>query len=282
MTIFFNVNPFLSKAIYDIYTSRQFFTRISQEIVQMYATNFHPQTFYHQYTTQFFPGSPDGQPRVGNIGGSRTLLARSEYTYSFRLTGIVLGCLILFFSLTLLSTEIGRVYRGSNNLGRNTSNTSHEYLMNPTNQVGMNETVQNRKVENRWIWPWSTPTLLFSLIFITAAIFGIISGQRENYSTILTFFIFSLLSMFLLIFLIASYSTTISGWKTIYGTSDGNAMPRHPRIDRDLSIVCLSLSCALFTIFVASTILSGISIDLCTRKDFNEEENDSYKANVGQ
>ncbi|CAF2523944.1 unnamed protein product [Rotaria sp. Silwood2] len=254
----------------------------------MYTTNIRPPTFYHHYTTQFFPAAPDGQPRVGKYGGNSMLLSRSQYIYSFRLSGIILGSLILFFTIILLSTELGRLYNGSNNRGRNESSPISTYSMYPGNTVGINEKIQNRKLENRWMWPWSTATLLFSLIFITAGVFGIISGQRENYSLILTFFIFSLLSICLLIFLIATYSTIISGWKSIYGTSNEDLMTNYTRIDRDLSIVCLSMCCVLFIILLVSMILSGISIEICTRKKFFVEENDpdnlisSYKPNFGQ
>ncbi|CAF0982006.1 unnamed protein product [Rotaria sordida] len=255
----------------------------------MYTTTIHPPTFYHHYTTQFFPAAaPDRQPRVGKYGGNNMLLPRSQYIYSFRLTGIILGSLILFFTIILLSTELARLYNGSNNYGRNETNITMKYLMYPGNTIGMNEKIQNRKIENRWMWPWSTATLLFSLIFISAGIFGIISGQRENYSLILTFFILSLLSICLLIFLIATYSTIISGWKSIYGINHENLMTNYTRIDRDLSIVCLSICCILFIILLISMILSGISIDLCTRKNFFEEENEPdnlvnpYKATFGQ
>ncbi|CAF3440108.1 unnamed protein product [Rotaria sp. Silwood1] len=235
----------------------------------MYTTNIRPPTFYHHYTTQFFPAAPDSQPRVGKDAGNSMLLPRSQYVYSFRLSGLILGSLILFFTIILLSTELGRLYNGSNNYGRNESNVSSTYLIYPGNTIGINEKFPNRKLENRWMWPWSTATLLFSLIFITAGIFGIISGLRENYTLILTFFIFSLLSICLLIFLIATYSTIISGWKSYYGTRNEDLMTKYTRIDRDLSIVCLSMCCPLFIILLISMILSGISIDLCTRKNFS-------------
>jgi hypothetical protein len=237
----------------------------------MYTTNLHPPTFYHHYTTQYFHATPYGQPRVGKYGGDRMLMGPSPYIYSFRLPGIILGSLIIFFTLALFSTELGRLYTGSNNRGRN---DSIQYLMYPELTIDINGNYYNPKTENRWMWPWSTATLLFSLVFLTAGVLGIISGQRESYSSIITFFICSLLSICLLIFLIATYSTIIAGWRSIYGTSNGNLMTRFTRIDRDLSIVCLSMSCVLFIILLISMILSGRSIDLCTRKNFSHGEND--------
>jgi hypothetical protein len=238
----------------------------------MYTTTVRPPTFYHHYTTQYFHATPHGQPRVGKYGGDHMLMPGSQYSYSFRISGIILGCLIIFFTLALFSTEIGRLYTGSNNRGRGNSNTT--YLMYPEKIIDYNGYPYNPKVENRWFWPWSTATLLFSLVFLTAGILGIISGQRENYSSILIFFICSLLSICLLIFLIATYSTIIAGWRSIYGTSNGDLMTRYTRIDRDLSIVCLSISCVLFLIFLLSMILSGRNIELCTRKSFSHGEND--------
>jgi len=238
----------------------------------MYTTNVRPPTFYHHYTTQYFHASPYDQPRVGKYGGDHMLMPSTPSLYSFRIPGIILGCLIIFFTLALFSTEIGRLYTGSNNRGRGDSNVTNQYLMYPEATIDINGNYYNPKVENRWMWPWSTATLLFSLVFLTAGVLGIISGQRENYSSILTFFICSLLSICLLIFLIATYSTIIAGWRSIYGTSNGDLMTRYTRIDRDLAIVCLSMSCVLFLILLLSMILSGICIDLCTRKHFSNEQ----------
>ncbi|CAF1355499.1 unnamed protein product [Adineta steineri] len=241
--------------------------------MSMYTTNVRPPTFYHHYTTQYFHAAPQGQPRVGKYGGDRQLVTSSEDSYSFRTFGIILGALILFFTLALFSTELGRLYSGSNNRGRNDSNVTYEYLMYPERTIDINGYYYNPKIENRWMWPWSTATLLFGLIFFATGVLGIVSGLRESYSTILSFFVCSLLSICLTIFLIATYSTIIAGWKSIYGTSDGDLMTRYTRIDRDLSIVCLSMSCVLFLVFLASMILSGGTIDLCTRKNFSHGEN---------
>jgi hypothetical protein len=191
-----------------------------------------------------------------------------EYSYLFRRPGIILGCFILFFTLALLSIELGRLYSGSNTRGRNDSTEVFEYLISSDVIIGFNGAVYNPKIENRWMWPWSTPTLLFSLLFLTTGALGIISGYRESYTIILIFFISSLSSICLVIFLIASYATTIAGWKSIYGTSDGNLMPSFPRIDRDLSAACLAISCGLFIIFLISLVLAGINIDVCTRKEY--------------
>ena len=198
----------------------------------------------------------------------------NQYRYLFRTVGIVLGCLILFFSLALLSIEIGRIYSGSINHGRNDSSDAYEYLIFPGLVIDYNGASYNPKIENRWMWPWSTATLLFSFVFIITGVLGITSGLKESYTIILTFFICSLSSICLLIFLIATYSTIIAGWKSIYGTYNGNLMPRFPRIDRDLSIVCLVISCLLFIIVLISFILSGRHINVCTRKQFPPSRNE--------
>ncbi|CAF3330881.1 unnamed protein product [Rotaria socialis] len=186
--------------------------------------------------------------------------------YAFRASGITLGCLIFLFTAGLLSTEFGRLYAGSNNRGRNDSNVTFIYSIFPDPINYFNGNSINLKLENRWMWPWSTATLLFSLVFFATGVLGIISGQRESYSSIITFFICSLLSIFLLIFLIATYSTIIAGWKSIYGVIGGQSISKFVRIDQILSIVCLIISCLLFIIFLISLIVAGRTIDACVRK----------------
>ena len=238
-----------------------------------------PQTFQYHYSTQYYNPAVYVQPRVGKDGSHRTLLD-SSYVYRFGLSGVILGCLILFFSFTLFATELGRLYSGSNNKGISDANGT-QYLMYPELVVDFNGYWYNPKIENRWMWPWSTATLLFSLVFVTAGIFGLISGLRESYRTIVTFFICSLLSIFLMIFLIATYSTIIAGWKSYYGTYDGNQMSRYARIDRDLSAVCLAMSCVLFILFFVGMIVSGLTVDLCQRKNFFHGESNDVKQLVG-
>ncbi|CAF0831194.1 unnamed protein product [Rotaria sordida] len=184
----------------------------------------------------------------------------------FRVPGIILSCLVLLFTTALLSTELGRLYSGSNNRGRNDSNEAFQYSIFSDTIVGFNGNIINSKLENRWVWPWSTATLLFSFIFFTTGIVGITSSQRQNYSSILTFFICSLFSICLLIFLIATYSTIIVGWKSIYETNEEDSIPSFVRIDKNLSIVCLAISCGLFIILLISLILAGRIINACTRK----------------
>jgi hypothetical protein len=138
--------------------------------------------------------------------------------------------------------------------------------MYPDQAIGDNGFSYNNKPENRWMWPWSTATLLFGLVFIMTGFLGIISGQRQTYSAILSFFVASIVSFFLLVFIIATYSTIIAGWRSIYGTSNGNAMALYPRIDRDLAIACLSIACVLMLIVFASIIVAGMAIEACTPK----------------
>jgi len=188
------------------------------------------------------------------------------YSYQFRSNGIILGCLIVFFSAALLSTELGRIYSGSITYGRNDTNTTFQYLISPNQIIGFNGNVFNPKIENRWIWPWSTATLLFGLIILTTGALGITSGVRQSYSSILTFFIGLILSICLLIFIIATYATILAGWRSIYGTSR-SSMPSYVRIDHDFSSGCLAISCVLFIILLVSLILSGRTINACTQKE---------------
>jgi len=146
--------------------------------------------------------------------------------------------------------------------------------MYPDLTVGRNGFAYNNKPENRWMWPWSTATLFFGLIFISTGILGIISGTRQTYTTILSFFIASIVSLFLLVFIIASYSTIVAGWRSIYGTSYGNAMPLYPHIDRDLAIACLSIACVLCLTIFASIIVAGLAIEACTPKNPDSWDNE--------
>lgn len=238
----------------------------------MYTTNFYPPTFYHNYASQFYPAAIDAQPRVGNPAGKRSLLPGSGYSYSFYLTGIILGSLILLLSLALLSIEITRVYRVSTAHGSINLKGTSEYLNNENISIAENVLVQMAKSKNNWLWPWSTPAMIFSIVFIATAIMGIVSGLRENYPTILAFFICSLLCIFLLIFVIASYSITIAAWNSTYGIILRNLMQTYANFDRNMAIAGLSLSCVLFPLLLASIILSGLAIDLCRRKDFTQED----------
>ncbi|CAF1041667.1 unnamed protein product [Didymodactylos carnosus] len=187
----------------------------------------------------------------------------NRFWYSFRWPGLIFGSLILLLSLTIFFTEIGRLYSGSNNHGM--FDNRNLYEMYPNNIVGQNGD-QNVKPENRWFWPWSTATLFFSLIFISTGIMGIISGKRLTYTAILAYLIFSIISLFLLVFIITSYSTIIIGWYKIYNTRNGNLMSTYTRIDRDLSIVCLSLACALILCIFIGAIFAGLAIRACQKK----------------
>ena len=238
---------------------------------------FQTTTFFYQQPTYHYDPSIYGQPRVGNFETESNLMSPDRYSYNFRRMGLLLGLLVLFSTVALISTELGRLYTGSVSRARMDLNDSVEISFYPNRIVGFNGNLFDGKIENRWMWPWSTATLFFSLLFFATGILGLISGQRETYSTILTFFICSLVSLFLLIFLIISYSTTIAGWKTIYP----DQMPRYARVDRDLSIVCLSMSCFLWLLQLINVILSGMTIDLCSEKTFSHgdvEPEDFYKA----
>ena len=45
-----------------------------------------------------------------HYGGRDRMMSKNQY--SFRLTGIILGCLIILFAAALLSIELGRLYSG--------------------------------------------------------------------------------------------------------------------------------------------------------------------------
>ncbi|UJR16026.1 hypothetical protein I4U23_002940 [Adineta vaga] len=212
-----------------------------------------------------------GLHRFYHTGGVDLRMGRpnQEYInrYTFRLQGFILGVLIIFFTSALFSTELGRVYTGSINRGKNDSNGTFQYLINHDVIVGFNGHLLNPKVENRWIWPWSTATLLFSLILFTTGALGILSAVRQSYTTILIFVIGLILSICLVIFLIITYATILAGWKELYGT-DRDAMPSFVRIDKDFSSGCLAISCASVVLLFISLIISSRKIQLCTEKNY--------------
>lgn len=211
-------------------------------------------------------------------------MLRNGYSYSFCLPGWIIGSFLLFFSLSLFGIELGRIYAGSISRGRNDSESIFQYEIYSDNVLGSNSFFENKKTENRWTWPWSTPTLLFSLVFLFASISNWIAAQRQSYSSILNVFISSIVSLCLLVFLIASYSTIVAGWKEIYKTYDGNSMSRYARLDRNLAATCLAISCVLFLLFLISLIASGRSISACSRKILpakpNQYANVSYDPQI--
>ena len=194
-------------------------------------------------------------------------MLRIGYSYSYRLPGWILGSFLVFFSVSLFAIELARIYAGSTNRGRDNSTTTNgQFNLYPDNTLGSSSFVGNVKLENRWTWPWSTPTLLFALLFLVASVWNCVTAQRESYASILSVFISSIVSLCLLVFLIANYSTIIAGWREIYGTYDGSAMTRYARLDRTFAATCLAISCVLFLLFLGSLIASGRSINACSRK----------------
>jgi hypothetical protein len=168
---------------------------------------------------------------------------------------------ILLFTASLFSIELGRLYSGSNE--------TYEYLMYPDTVIRFNGNISNPKPENRWIWPWSTATLLFSLVFFIAGVRNHKWSKRKLFINF-NIFICSLLSLCLMIFLIA-------GWKSIYGDS----LPYYPNIDKQFSIACLVISIVLFIIFLISLISAGKFINVCTPKVLPRSRS-GYQHLVGQ
>ena len=68
------------------------------------------------------------------------------------------------------------------------------------------KTGSNYPIQDKYIWPWSHPALLFSLVIILAGFIGIISSYRRTYISIFALFTTSLFAMFFCIFLITYYS----------------------------------------------------------------------------
>ncbi|CAF0987229.1 unnamed protein product [Adineta steineri] len=209
------------------------------------------------------------------IGRGIHMFNNNGYGYSFRWHGFILGCLIILFSAALLSSELGRIYTGSINRGRNDSNVTYQYLIDANVVIDFNGDIRNPKSENRWIWPWSTATLLFSLVILLTGALGITSGVRQSYSTILTFFVGLLVSIFLLIFVIATYGTIIAGWKGI-DNSNGGFVSSFERNDKSFASACLAISCVLFIILLISLVLSGRTIHICKQKDYPRPNTPGY------
>ena len=77
------------------------------------------------------------------------------------------------------------------------------------------KTGSNYPIQDKYIWPWSHPALLFSLLVIAAGGIGVLSGFRKTYTSIFAFFTLSLLSALLCTFLIAYYAI-IAHWHLYY------------------------------------------------------------------
>ncbi|CAF3862117.1 unnamed protein product [Adineta steineri] len=174
------------------------------------------------------------------------------YGYAFRWHGFILGCLIILFSAALLSSELGRIYTGSINRGRNDSNVTYQYLIDANVVIDFNGDIRNPKSENRWIWPWSTATLLFSLVILLTGALGITSGVRQT-----------------------TYGTIIAGWKGI-DNSNGGFVSSFERNDKSFASACLAISCVLFIILLISLVLSGRTIHICKQKDYPRPNTPGY------
>ena len=92
------------------------------------------------------------------------------YRFSFRLPGRIFGILIVFFALALFSVELGHLYAGSVNRGRNGSAYS---LYSPV--LWALSPVNERAIRRSW------PFLITSLVSGCLLIF-LIAGWRSIYT----------------------------------------------------------------------------------------------------
>jgi hypothetical protein len=122
--------------------------------------------------------------------------------------GKILGALFLILLVAMFCLEVARVFTGP--LNKNPLTSYGLYPGNIFYPPRFNlDTSFNIEREQHFVWPWSTPFLLFSLLPFLAGLFGVMSGRRGTYSMIYLFFTFSLLTLVAMPYIVAYYSINI-------------------------------------------------------------------------
>lgn len=127
--------------------------------------------------------------------------------------GICLGLGTTLLGLVILSLEVARAFIGVENRGCLNDTLPKQYRFYQNHL--WSHTLSDVNPDNlpaaytHFIWPWTRPAILFGLTIIATGIVGIISGCRRSYSSIIAFLVMSMLSAFLLSYLIAYYSVVV-------------------------------------------------------------------------
>ncbi|KAL7672922.1 hypothetical protein ACOME3_007798 [Neoechinorhynchus agilis] len=189
----------------------------------------------------------------------------------------VIGCCLGFFGLLITVLEIARLFSGFENRGcvNGTSGWriyQNSYLQNnfPTLPLPPGLFYGNfLPVSPHFVWPWTRPGILFGLLLLATGILGCISARRRSYSSIMAFYVCSLLSFFLLIFLIGYYSVAIHYYKrnTTCSFIEGNTK-RSPFYRNSLGLAISILSFALFALLfsLCAIALAAAAMSLGRRK----------------
>ena len=155
--------------------------------------------------------------------------------------GLVFGSALLVLGLIVQILEYPRIYNG------------------PTNDVAGRDLYENSNYFQHW-WPWTYAASCFGLLTFFAGLMGIIAGRRRSYASIFTFFILSLLSFLLSIYLIVYFSIIVGVYRSVRRTTSAES------VGFGLAGTQLALACVNFLLSLISAIVSGRAIDLCTPK----------------
>lgn len=208
--------------------------------------------------------------------------------YGFQ--GLVLGAALALLGSAMIPIEISRIIQGSLNRLKTGSyllypnynrvrNQASSQIQNfipdvlgnraadladagivPRNSLGV-AGINNFPIQDKYLWPWSHAALLFSLVTVAAGILGILSSCRRTYTSIFAFFVLSLLSGFLSIFLIVYFATHVYWQKQ---QNDINRLNFYfHNLDHALGVTMLVLSALTCVISFFSTLLACCSAGVC-------------------
>ena len=128
--------------------------------------------------------------------------------------GTLFGLILLLLVVAIFCVETARIFNGSVNMNPRASyglyggNVYSPPHLNGTSRIS--RAGLNVERGDHYLWPWSSPALLFLVPLLLASLFGICAGQRGTYSMIYLFYAFSLITFLLSPFLIGFFSVRIN------------------------------------------------------------------------
>jgi hypothetical protein len=162
---------------------------------------------------------------------------------------LVLGSLLAILGILLQILEIVRIYLGIYNFAAQNHDFSDNLQFNTVN-VG---TAFFLFGEPWHYWPWTYAANAIGLIVLLAGLAGIVSAFRRSYTTVYTFYAFSLMSLLLTSFLIVYYAILISYYQnyTARGVQIWNANNRPDSADYSYGIAGTNLALSILTIIIS-------------------------------
>ncbi|KAI0978011.1 hypothetical protein GJ496_000445 [Pomphorhynchus laevis] len=147
--------------------------------------------------------------------------------------GIFFGLVMALMGLVITVLEIARAFIGVDNRGCSINQEFYNFYQNT-----LQETFPGLLTLSNGI--------LFGLVLIAAGILGIISGRRRSYSSIVAFLVASLVSFFLMIYLIAYYSTVVRWFNDEAACNESFGQTRSTRVNHFIRIGRALLAFAIF------------------------------------